>query len=158
MSIAAGVQLCPTIRTSNLLLATKTPHNHFLLKPPTLSNPKLLKLTVLSSAGTLEAPTSGKEDGPTKKRMVVAKPTERPRLVLKFVWMEKNVGIAIDQVIPGGHGTIPVSPYYVWPRKDAWDELRAVLESKPWISRKQAVVLLNQATDIINLWQATADI
>ncbi|XP_027178663.1 30S ribosomal protein 3-1, chloroplastic-like isoform X3 [Coffea eugenioides] len=65
---------------------------------------------------------------------------------------QKNIGISIDQVIPG-YGTIPLSPYYFWPRKDAWEELRLLLESKPWISQKQMVILLNQATDIINLWQ-----
>lgn len=80
------------------------------------------------------------------------KPMEKPRLVLKFVWMEKNIGLALDQVIPG-HGTIPLSPYYFWPRKDAWEELKDMLERKPWISQKEVVVLLNQATDIINLWQ-----
>lgn len=76
----------------------------------------------------------------------------KPRLVLKFIWMEKNIGIALDQMIPG-HGTIPLSPYYFWPRKDAWEELKVLLESKPWISQKQMIILLNQATDIINLWQ-----
>ena len=80
------------------------------------------------------------------------KPLEKPRLVLKFIWMEKNIGIALDQMIPG-HGTIPLSPYYFWPRKDAWEELKVLLESKPWISQKQMIILLNQATDIINLWQ-----
>ncbi|XP_073037077.1 small ribosomal subunit protein cS23-like [Primulina eburnea] len=88
-----------------------------------------------------------------KKLRVVVMPMEGPRLVLKFVWMEKNIGIALDQVIAGGHGTVPLSPYYFWPRKDAWEELKIFLESKPWISQKQMVVLLNQATDIINLWQ-----
>ncbi|XP_019456237.1 PREDICTED: 30S ribosomal protein 3, chloroplastic-like isoform X2 [Lupinus angustifolius] len=83
---------------------------------------------------------------------VVVKPNDKPRLVLKFIWMEKNIGIALDQMIPG-HGTIPLSPYYFWPRKDAWEELRELLESKPWISQKQMIILLNQATDIINLWQ-----
>ncbi|PWA66124.1 Ribosomal protein PSRP-3/Ycf65 [Artemisia annua] len=87
-----------------------------------------------------------------RKLGVVVKPMEKPRLVLKFIWMEKNIGIALDQVIPG-YGTIPVSPYYFWPRKDAWEELKIMLESKPWISQRQMVVLLNQATDIINLWQ-----
>ncbi|KAK3012533.1 hypothetical protein RJ639_009106 [Escallonia herrerae] len=77
---------------------------------------------------------------------------EKPRLVLKFVWMEKNLGLTLDQVIPG-HGTIPLTPYYFWPRKDAWEQLRLVLESKPWISRRQMIMLLNQAADIINLWQ-----
>lgn len=80
------------------------------------------------------------------------KPTDKPRLVLKFIWMEKNIGIGLDQMIPG-HGTIPLSPYYFWPRKDAWEELKELLESKPWISQKQMIILLNQATDIINLWQ-----
>ncbi|XP_015962939.1 30S ribosomal protein 3, chloroplastic [Arachis duranensis] len=87
-----------------------------------------------------------------QKLGVVVKPTEKPRLVLKFIWMEKNIGIALDQMIPG-HGTIPLSPYYFWPRKDAWEELKELLESKPWISQKQMIILLNQATDIINLWQ-----
>ncbi|CAI8594659.1 unnamed protein product [Vicia faba] len=88
----------------------------------------------------------------SQKLGVVVKPTVRPRLVLKFIWMEKNIGIALDQMVPG-HGTIPLSPYYFWPRKDAWEELKELLESKPWISQKQMIILLNQATDIINLWQ-----
>ncbi|XP_022148098.1 30S ribosomal protein 3, chloroplastic-like [Momordica charantia] len=90
---------------------------------------------------------------PVKEKLgVVVKPMEKSRLVLKFIWMEKNIGIALDQMIPG-HGTIPLSPYYFWPRKDAWEELKVLLESKPWISQKQMIILLNQATDIINLWQ-----
>ncbi|KAJ0983195.1 hypothetical protein J5N97_011450 [Dioscorea zingiberensis] len=96
-----------------------------------------------------------KEEEPVveKKRVgVLVKTMEKPRLVLKFVWMEKNIGLALDQVIPG-YGTIPLSPYYFWPRKDAWEELKSLLESKAWISQKRMIILLNQATDIINLWQ-----
>ncbi|KAL0015290.1 hypothetical protein SO802_002359 [Lithocarpus litseifolius] len=90
---------------------------------------------------------------PDKEKLgVVVKPMEKPRIVLKFIWMEKNIGIGLDRMIPG-HGTIPLSPYYFWPRKDAWEELKVLLESKPWISQKQIIILLNQATDIINLWQ-----
>ena len=77
---------------------------------------------------------------------------EKARVVLKFVWMEKNVGLGLDQHVPG-HGTIPLSPYFSWPRKDAWEELKSTLEAKPWISQKKMIILLNQATDIINLWQ-----
>ncbi|XP_043718317.1 30S ribosomal protein 3, chloroplastic [Telopea speciosissima] len=87
-----------------------------------------------------------------EKLGVVVKTMEKPRLVLKFIWLEKNIGLALDQKIPG-HGTIPLSPYYFWPRKDAWEELKSLLESKPWISQKRMIILLNQATDIINLWQ-----
>jgi len=86
------------------------------------------------------------------KVMVGGQPIEKPRLVLKFIWMEKNIGLALDQLLPG-YGTVPLSPYYFWPRKDAWEELKVLLESKPWISQKQMIILLNQATDIINLWQ-----
>ncbi|KAJ8774602.1 hypothetical protein K2173_017048 [Erythroxylum novogranatense] len=91
-------------------------------------------------------------DEETKRTEVVVKKVEKPRLVLKFIWMEKNIGLALDQMIPG-HGSVPVSPYFFWPRKDAWEELKATLESKPWISQKKMIILLNQATDIINLWQ-----
>ncbi|EES10949.1 hypothetical protein BDA96_06G118900 [Sorghum bicolor] len=83
---------------------------------------------------------------------VVVPERQDPMLVLKFIWMEKNIGIALDQLVPG-YGSIPLSPYYFWPRKDAWEELRAKLEEKEWISQKQMIILLNQATDIINLWQ-----
>ncbi|XP_022735457.1 30S ribosomal protein 3, chloroplastic-like [Durio zibethinus] len=96
--------------------------------------------------------SSGKQ-----KLGVVVKPLEKPRLVLKFIWMEKDIGIALDQVIPG-HGTIPLSPYFFWPRKDAWEELKLLLESKPWISHMQRINLLNHATDIINLWQTSGDV
>lgn len=77
---------------------------------------------------------------------------EKPRIVLKLIWMQKAIGVALDQVIPG-FGTIPLSPYYFWPKEDAWEQLKMLLESKPWISRKQMHILLNQATDVINLWQ-----
>lgn len=85
-------------------------------------------------------------------QVVEVKTWPKPRLALKFIWMEKNIGMALDQVIPG-YGSVPLSPYYFWPRKDAWEELKTLLESKPWISQKRMIILLNQATDIINLWQ-----
>ncbi|KAF2609258.1 hypothetical protein F2Q68_00045819 [Brassica cretica] len=84
--------------------------------------------------------------------LVVNQQEEKARVVLKFVWMEKNIGLGLDQHVPG-HGTIPLSPYFFWPRKDAWEELKSTLEAKPWISQKKMIILLNQATDIINLWQ-----
>lgn len=95
-------------------------------------------------------PTLEKEEN--NKAKVVVKTPRKQKIVLKFIWLEKNIGLALDQVVPG-HGTIPLSPYYFWPRKDAWEELKAKLESKSWISQKRTIILLNQATDIINLWQ-----
>ncbi|XP_021299673.1 30S ribosomal protein 3-1, chloroplastic [Herrania umbratica] len=118
---------------------------------------RIERLTASAAPETLTAETSTETEIPSvttsrETEKVVVKQVEKPRLVLKFIWMEKNIGLGLDQVIPG-HGTVPLSPYFFWPRKDAWEELKATLESKPWISQKKMIILLNQATDIINLWQ-----
>ncbi|KAL7190704.1 hypothetical protein ACSBR2_022892 [Camellia fascicularis] len=135
--------------------------NPISFQSPTLSElkfnggPTKLKLSASSSAvavDSLAVAVAEETPTPTEKLGVVVKTMQKPKLVLKFIWMEKNIGLALDHVIPG-HGTIPLSPYYFWPRKDAWEELKVLLESKPWISQKQMIILLNQATDIINLWQ-----
>ncbi|XP_019182999.1 PREDICTED: 30S ribosomal protein 3, chloroplastic-like isoform X2 [Ipomoea nil] len=129
------------------------PNKLFFPQPPTAaSQPSLLSRKLYVSASSSAAGSFSSTPLHKEKLGVVVKPMEKPRLVLKFIWLEKNIGISLDQVIPG-HGTIPISPYYFWPRKDAWEELKVMLESKPWISQKQMVILLNQATDIINLWQ-----
>ncbi|MFQ6629197.1 hypothetical protein Gotur_006988 [Gossypium turneri] len=116
---------------------------------------KTIKTPTLTASVATEAVTETEKPSDfiiPQKPEVVVKQAGKPRLVLKFIWMEKNIGLALDQVIPG-HGTVPLSPYFFWPRKDAWEELKATLESKPWISQKKMIILLNQATDIINLWQ-----
>ncbi|KAL1531802.1 30S ribosomal protein 3-1, chloroplastic-like [Salvia divinorum] len=111
-----------------------------------------LKFTPAVAAATEVAPAEKAAELVPQPQVAVKQPVGRPRLVLKFIWMEKNIGLGLDQIIPG-HGAVPLSPYFFWPRKDAWEELKATLESKPWISQKKMIILLNQATDIINLWQ-----
>lgn len=143
MLSSIGIQTCSG---NHSLLAAKPIGNKIFTTPKSPSICSYQKPRALSIWASESA---------TEKLKVVVKAVERPRLVLKFIWMEKNIGIAIDQHIPGGHGTIPVTPYYFWPRKDAWEELKLMMQTKPWISDKQMVTLLNQATDIINLWQQT---
>ncbi|THG19724.1 30S ribosomal protein 3, chloroplastic-like isoform X1 [Camellia sinensis] len=153
-----SLKLVAKIPFQNLIFARPNPIS---FQSPTLSElkfnggPTKLKLSASSSAlavDSLAVAVAEETPTPTEKLGVVVKTTQKPKLVLKFLWMEKNIGLALDHVIPG-HGTIPLSPYYFWPRKDAWEELKVLLESKPWISQKQMIILLNQATDIINLWQ-----
>ncbi len=73
------------------------------------------------------------------------------RFTLKVVWLDKDVAISVDYVI--SKGTSPLTPYYFWPRSDAWQDLKDELDKKTWINDTEKIELLNQATEVINFWQ-----
>lgn len=75
-----------------------------------------------------------------------------PTFKLNFLWLDKNIAVAVDQVYARGAQS-PLTEYFVWPRRDAWDELRVALEAKPWITDRDRIILLNRLTEVINFWQ-----
>nr|YP_009540962.1 putative ribosomal protein 3 [Discoplastis spathirhyncha]AYQ93510.1 putative ribosomal protein 3 [Discoplastis spathirhyncha] len=73
------------------------------------------------------------------------------KFILKFLWLEKSIAVALDQSV--NDKITPVTEYFFWPRKDAWEEMKLALEMRPWISQTDSVLLLNQITEVINYWQ-----
>ncbi|CAI0451333.1 unnamed protein product [Linum tenue] len=135
--------------------SSQHPNRETLFLKPSIFSSVSVKLKLSASAAE---PVLSQQDTPLlkEKLRVVVKPMEKPRIVLKFLWMEDVIGVALDQVIPR-HGPIPLTPYHFWPHQDALVELQKLLESKPWISHKQMTILLNQLADLISKGKATTN-
>ena len=71
--------------------------------------------------------------------------------ILKFLWLEKSIAVSLDQCV--GDKTTPLTEYYFWPQRDAWEDMKNFLENKSWISQATSIALLNQITEVINFWQ-----
>jgi len=79
---------------------------------------------------------------------------ETSEFALSFLWLDKNLAVAVDQVFGRGHRA-PITEYFWWPREDAWEGLKQALderEAKAWIRSGDKVKLLNTLTDVINYW------
>ena len=73
------------------------------------------------------------------------------RFKLNILWLENELGIAIDQIQSGEQ--IPLTEYFFWPKGDTWEQIRVELATKPWILKKEKAQLLNTTATIMKQWQ-----
>ena len=65
---------------------------------------------------------------------------------LKVLWMDKSIAFSLNQKVK--IGSIPLTEFYFWPQSDAWEQIKLYIESLNWISQEEAIILLNQVTEI----------
>ena len=70
---------------------------------------------------------------------------------LKLVWQEQFLGLSLNQIID--NHSIPITSYFIWPKTDAWEQLKFELDSKPWLQEAEKVMVLNNITRIMNQWR-----
>jgi 30S ribosomal protein 3 len=73
------------------------------------------------------------------------------RIELKIVCLRNKLGIALDKIIL--NQIYPLTPYYFWPKTEAWDQLKLELESKTWLTKSERIKVLNLTTEIMNYWR-----
>jgi 30S ribosomal protein 3 len=74
-----------------------------------------------------------------------------PEYKLTFLWLDKTLACGVDQVFSRGNSA-PLTEYFVWPRSDAWEDMKVSLESRQWVGDADKVTLLNRLTAVINFW------
>ncbi|KAK9843982.1 hypothetical protein WJX81_000959 [Elliptochloris bilobata] len=99
-----------------------------------------------------EAAAEEAAPAPAGEQFSAPVPSDPSSYALNFLWLDKNVAVSVDQVFSKTQRS-PLTEYYFWPIKDAWEELKAALEAKPWVSERDKVLLLNKTTEVINFWQ-----
>ena len=72
------------------------------------------------------------------------------RLKLKITWFKDFLGLAIDQVTLDQKYFL--TPYYFWPRTEAWEQLKLDLDSKLWLTKDDKIQILKTTGDVMNYW------
>ena len=71
-------------------------------------------------------------------------------LKLKIVWFKNFLGLAVEQVILNQHYSL--TPYYFWPKTEAWEQLKLELDSKLWLTQEEKVRILKVIGEVMNYW------
>ena len=70
------------------------------------------------------------------------------KLRLKIVWFKDFLGLAIDQVSLKREYSL--TPYYFWPKTEAWEQLKLELDSKLWLTQVEKVEILRECGVVIS--------
>jgi 30S ribosomal protein 3 len=72
------------------------------------------------------------------------------QLKLKVAWFKNFLGLAIDQVNLDNQYSL--TPYYFWPRTEAWEQIKLELDSKPWLTKDEKIKILKTTGDVMSYW------
>lgn len=71
-------------------------------------------------------------------------------LKLKVFWVKNYLGLAINQV--SLDKCYPLTPFYFWPKTQAWEQLKLKLDSKHWLATEEKIEILKVTGDVMNYW------
>ena len=76
--------------------------------------------------------------------------TEPLRLRLRVAWFKNFLGLAIDQANSSQQHSL--TPYYFWPKTEAWEQLKLELNSKNWLTQEEKIKTLKITRDVMEYW------
>ena len=60
------------------------------------------------------------------------------------------MGLGIDLVLPKQQYSL--TPYYFWPKTEAWEQLKLELDSRLWLNEEEKAKILQVAGNVMNHW------
>lgn len=75
------------------------------------------------------------------------------KLKLKVLWLDDSIGIALAYSNQNDAVINSLTPYYFWPKNDAWEQLKFEMRAKDWISDSQQIIMLNTISEIMTRWK-----
>ena len=72
------------------------------------------------------------------------------RLRLRVAWFKNFLGLAIDQANSSQQHSL--TPYYFWPKTEAWEQLKLELNSKNWLTQEEKIRTLKITRDVMEYW------
>ena len=72
------------------------------------------------------------------------------QLRLKVLWIKDFLGFAVDQV--DSEEKYALTPYYLWPKTEAWEQLKLKLDSKCWLAQEDKTAILKTTSDVMEYW------